>query len=84
MRSFRDNWLKMQPEGPAEIAEYYATAPEIVRAIDMRSDASSIWENLYHQLVLPCVQWIQNGEMEQAHEKYRDTARKLAATYLHG
>ena len=34
LRDFRDNWLKQQPCGQDEVAEYYATAPRIVDKIN--------------------------------------------------
>ena len=38
LRSFRDGYLRSQPEGEAEIAEYYAVAPKIVDAIRSKAD----------------------------------------------
>lgn len=82
LRNFRDNWLKKQPGGMEEIAEYYASAPEIVDEINKRSNAHEIWNDLYVTLVAPCVQLIQAGELGAAHKKYRDTARALRSAYL--
>lgn len=81
LRNFRDNWLKKQPSGLAEVAEYYAAAPGIVEKINSQPNAKEIWIGLYESLVLPCVEMIQGGEMERAHETYRETARKLNVEY---
>lgn len=78
LRRFRDEWLKNQPGGLEEVVEYYATAPGIVERINAQPNAKVIWNELYETLVAPCVQLIQAGEMERAHEQYRDTAKKLA------
>lgn len=77
LRYFRDKWLRYQPNGIWEIAEYYATAPVVVEKINARPTASDIWNELYDTLVLPCVKMIQAGEMEQAYELYRTKAKQL-------
>ena len=71
LREFRDGWLKNQPGGLAEVAEYYATAPGIVMKINGKPDAKQVWLRLYETLVCPCVALIQQGKMEEAHELYR-------------
>ena len=82
LRDFRDNWLKQQPGGAEEIAEYYATAPQIVTEINKRADARAIWDALYDVLVAPCVKLIQAGAMEQARERYRGVALELKEKYI--
>lgn len=77
LREFRDNWLKNQPGGLEEVAEYYATAPAIVEKINARPDAKAVWNDLYETLVVPCVRLIQAGELERAHKQYRDIAKGL-------
>ena len=83
LRNFRDNWLKQQPGGKEEVAEYYATAPQIVTEINKRADAREIWNALYDALVAPCVKLIQAGAMEQARERYKKTALKLKEQFAH-
>ena len=78
LRSFRDNWLKQQPGGLAEVAEYYATAPGIVEKVNTLPNAGEVWNELYEKLVLPCMRYIQNGEMELAHELYRKISCSLS------
>lgn len=81
LREFRDNWLKKQPGGLAEVAEYYATAPKIVEKINGLPNAKIIWTEVYKNLVLPCVDMIHKGEMEETHKIYRDYSLKLAQQY---
>jgi hypothetical protein len=81
LREFRDGWLKNQPGGLAEVAEYYATAPEIVKKINGKVNAEQVWLRLYETLVCPCVALIQQGKMEEAHEIYRHCALSLALKY---
>ena len=82
LRSFRDNWLKNQPCGACEVADYYEFAPKIVDAINALPNAQQIWEALYNDLILPCVEMIKGERMEEAHEAYRNAALKLKAEYV--
>lgn len=82
LRNFRDHWLKKQPGGAEEIAEYYATAPQIVTEINKRADAREIWNELYGALVAPCAQMIQAGAMEQARKLYREMSLSLKERYM--
>ncbi|MBR5095081.1 MAG: hypothetical protein IK095_08305 [Oscillospiraceae bacterium] len=82
LRAYRDGYLRALPEGPAEIEEYYAIAPQIVEAIRQRSDAAQIFDGIYETLVRPCVELIERGEPGAAHALYRETALRLKEQYL--
>ena len=77
LRDLRDNWLKHQPTGVLDIAEYYDKAPKIVEKINALPDSRQIWEELYLTLVLPCVEMIKAGEMEGAYRLYKQTAQEF-------
>ena len=81
LRDFRDNWLKQQPGGEAEVLEYYQKAPLIVEKINQGEEPVNVWLGLYDDLVLPCVQMIQSGDMEGTHQKYRETMEHLLRKY---
>ena len=49
-RTFRDNWLSCQPDGPALISEYYDVAPAIVEKIDSLSNAKEVYVVLCQDL----------------------------------
>lgn len=82
LRSFRDNYLAAKEQGPAEIEDYYRTAPQIVASINARDDAGSIWNTLYHEMILPCVDLISRGENEQAYLCYKTHCQELKSLYL--
>lgn len=82
LRQFRDGWLKQQEGGQADICEYYHTAPAIVAAIHSRADSTSIFEGIYRELVLPCVEWIEHKQMDKAYEHYKVFTRELQEYYL--
>ena len=77
LRSFRDGYLRSQPEGEAEIAEYYAVAPKIVEAIRRKSNCVELFDAIYRELVEPCVAMIERGENVEAHTLYRTYVLQL-------
>ena len=82
LRDFRDNWMKQQPGGKEEIAEYYVTAPQIVAKINRQRDAKQIWESIYDSLVLACIELIHAGEMEKARALYKKSALELKEQFM--
>lgn len=82
LRRFRESYLRTLPEGRDEIAEYYFVAPQIVSAIKNRTDAISVFNSIYDKLVLPCVEMIERGENDGAHELYKKTVLQLKTQYL--
>lgn len=81
LRTYRDNWLKQQPDGVTLIAHYYEVAPKIVEAIDKLANRLEIWEDVYNNLVIPCVEMIEKGENHKALALYQQTTMQLADTY---
>ena len=81
LRSYRDNWLKKQPDGILLIAKYYEIAPKIVAAIDARPDRLAIYDKLYTELILPCVQMIDAGSNHDALKLYQNTTLTLENAY---
>ena len=72
LRAFRDGYLKSLPQGQADICQYYHTAPAIVAKIRALPNSKEIFDRIYTELVLPCVELIENGKNEDTYEKYRD------------
>lgn len=81
LRRFRDTWLANQPGGKEEIQHYYQVAPAIVTNIQSQEDASTIFQWIYENMVVPCVESIQAGQMESAWQKYRDLTNQLKLQY---
>ena len=70
-RSFRDGYLRRQPNGAAEIREYYDRAPGIVARIDCCEDRTAIYPRLYARYLAPCMEALENGDPAQCHQIYR-------------
>lgn len=81
LRNYRDNWLKHQNDGVTLIAHYYEVAPKIVEAIDKLENRLEIYDDLYFNLVIPCVELIEKGQNEEALELYRNVTLKLEEKY---
>lgn len=70
LRSFRDNYLKSTQEGQKLIDEYYSIAPRIVSEINDLVEGKKIYNNIYHEVIIPCVGFIENGQNEKAKNLY--------------
>ena len=82
LRNFRDKYLAKQECGKCEIAHYYHVAPAIVERINKQSNRREIFDRIYNELVLPCIQMIEASNFEGAHMHYRDYVQSLEKQYL--
>lgn len=82
LRHFRDHYMASLPTGKQDILEYYATAPLIVAAINQHSNANDIFNQMYFELVVPCVELIEASKNFQAYTLYKEYTKKLQARYL--
>jgi len=82
LRGFRDGWLAHQPEGSALIREYYATAPQIVQAINRQSNSQDIWSGIYQEDITRAVQLVKQGKREEALAHYKNLTGRLRQTQL--
>lgn len=70
LRSFRDHWLRLQPDGPALIKAYYASAPSIVARLDASPLRDAVYHELWRAYINPCISHIEKGENALCKEKY--------------
>ena len=77
LRAFRDGYLAGQPNGKAEIEAYYKMAPGIVEAINQKANAKEIWNDVYNELVEPCVNMIHHNENKSAYNLYKSYSLQL-------
>lgn len=86
LRKFRDEYIANQECGKCEIAYYYRVAPTIVERIKNNSDAMTIFEKIYSDLIIPCVKLIEDGNYVGAHNKYREYVTRLerSEVFVHG
>lgn len=77
LRKFRDNWVSKHENGPAEIGIYYEIAPKIVEKLDRLSNAKEIYEQIYQEVVLKCVRFIEEGKEKDAYSLYKNASFDL-------
>ena len=82
LRSFRDGWLAKQDGGKALIDEYYRIAPKIVDAIHAEPNSDEILRKLYGEMVVPCVEDIEAGDMGKARMRYENWTNRLKLHWL--
>lgn len=76
-RTFRDEWLAKQTDGIELIAEYYTTAPDIVRNIELNENKSVIYESIQKQYLIPCLRHLENKDYKACKENYIKMVREL-------
>lgn len=81
LRTFRDSYLAALPNGKAEIEHYYQIAPGIVSTIDHLDNNTEIWNQVYSDLVAPCVQMIHAQDNEKAYKHYKAYSMELYKKY---
>lgn len=82
LRAFRDGYMRTTSTGAADICEYYHTAPAIVEKIKVLPDARDIFDRIYAELVLPCVEMIESGKNEDAYRLYKNYTKMLQVQYI--
>ena len=81
LRGFRDQYMTSLLSGLSDIAEYYRIAPAIVDGIKKLPDEKEIFDRIYSELVLPCVELIEKGKKHEAYVKYKNYTKKLMELY---
>ncbi len=82
LRAFRDGCLLASDQGRELVGAYYTIAPQIVDRIDASSAPAGEYERIYHEIVLPCHQFILSGDSEAAIGIYSRGVCDLAAKWL--
>lgn len=81
LRDFRDSYLAALPNGEDEIEQYYQIAPGIVSSINRRDNHEEIWNQVYAELIVPCVRMIHAQENEAAYRLYKTYSMELYKQY---
>lgn len=70
LRNYRDNWLRLQPDGEELIKEYYNIAPIIVERLKSSKNYSEYCEILWDNYLQPCLSFIDKKEYELCKKRY--------------
>jgi hypothetical protein len=84
LRWFRDHVLLASDDGRREVAEYYATAPAIVAAIDGPGNAGDVYRDVYRDRIAPAAAAVYRRDFPTAHAIFRDLVSQMRRRYLTG
>jgi len=79
LRTFRDTFLASNY--PNEIDSYYSKAPKICSAIDSEYNRKKIYDNIFKEMISPCLKLIEKDKYEEAYQHYKNYVIFLEATY---
>ncbi len=82
LRAFRDEWLSSQPFGQAAICEYYHIAPQIVDCIKKHTNSKAVFEKIYTDIIVPCVELIAHDNHIDAYLLYKSSVTALKKQYI--
>lgn len=84
LRRFRDGYMRSKSGGDADICEYYHIAPVIVEKIKQLPNALEVFETIYNELIIPCINLIKADKNEEAYTAYRNYTKILQKKYIEG
>ena len=70
------------PSGREDVEAYYRDAPAIVRSIDGRPDAESIYRSIYREHLGSIVESLRRGDSRGIHARYRHLVETLKRRFL--
>lgn len=80
MRALRDEYMKNVGKED-EIQDYYVSAPKIIACIDAQPEKEKIYDNLYNEYILPCVEMMDSNDAKSAYDKYVEMVENLKDKY---
>ena len=72
LRWFRDKFLSKE-----DIEHYYITAPIVIKALDNIPDNEDIYEHIYQNVILKCIDDIKAMNYESAYARYKNMVLTL-------
>lgn len=81
MRRLRDDYIQYQNGGQDMIADYYATAPVILRKLESMADRNK-WMAYIYQVVQKCTDFVEKKEFRKALESYQEMVNRMKERFL--
>ena len=81
-RGFRDNYLLKEEEGRALVEEYYELAPRILAAIDLKPTKNEIYQDIWNNHLMVCLNNIENGQDSLCKDNYMNMVKTLERRYI--
>lgn len=80
LRNFRDDYMTKYHQ--EDILYYYKVAPRILESIDKLSSRKKIIQNMYNELIIKVISYIERSEFEKAYSYYKEYTSNLEEKYL--
>ena len=77
LRAFRDAYVAKD-----DIDHYYEIAPSIVEEINKLQNSDEIFNGIYNNVVIKCVDDIKAGNYDEAYDRYRNSVLSLEEQYI--
>lgn len=78
LRWFRDNYVSKE-----DIKHYYENAPIIVEAINQTENSNLIYNYIYKNVIVVCVEAIKNGNYVFAYNRYKNSVLALEEEFIY-
>lgn len=82
LRKYRDLLITQDDDFRNKVLEYYRKAPLIIQGIESEGNSSNTYNNLYEEMIKPCVKLLDEGKVTEAKELYLTYYEKLSEKYL--
>lgn len=82
LRMYRDKLVEEDPKFRKVVLEYYKTAPQIVEKISNSPDKDAIFNNIYTNMVLPVLELLKDGKINDAKDYYISAYNNLKSNYI--
>lgn len=82
LRAVRDTIVEWDDANREMVLEYYRIAPQIVEKIESSGNSGKVWEDLYNNLIIPCVNFYEKQQIQEAVNLYVSTVTALKKQYL--
>ena len=82
LRMYRDKLAEEDKEFKKVVLEYYKTAPMIVEKISSSDNKEEELNNIYFDMVIPVIELLEKGMIEEAKEYYIGKYNELKSKYV--
>ena len=82
LRHYRDILVEKDDSFRSKVLEYYRKAPLIIHEIESREDSNQIYNDLFDEMISPCVNLLEEGKIEEAKVLYLNYYERLSKEYL--
>lgn len=82
LRKYRDILVEEDELFRNKVIEYYRKAPLIIQGIESCDNKSDVYNNLYEEMIKPCVKLLDAGKVSEAKELYLKYYELLSNKYL--